>query len=201
MKLDNYVLYVLDTETTNLEPDIGDIVELSIRRVYDDSFKTLYMRAVNINGIDPAALRVNGHKLEDITWRTDAGRSKYLDPKIALVELENFLMDDDMVAEQRILVGQNIPFDINHLRWCYKKNADISAYPFGKYSIDTAILEFVGDLAQNKIEENYSLHHLNKRHGIKNDAAHTAEADAKATKDLFIKQIDKLKKLYAKNKD
>jgi DNA polymerase III epsilon subunit-like protein len=193
MKLDNYTLYFLDCETTSLNPETGSIIELSVRRITDE-FKTLFMRS-DPECIEPGALRANGYKLEDILGQTKEGRIKFIDPKIALVELESFLLDDGMTSDQRILVGQNIGFDINFLKAFYKKHSDISAYPFSRFSIDTMCLAFVLDLVAENIQDGYSLFHLCKRFGIKNENAHNAESDVKSTKELFLKQIDSLKKL------
>lgn len=41
----------------------------------------------------------------------------------------------------------------------------------------------------NKMSEGYSLANLVKKYGVKNDKAHTAEADVKATKEVFEKQV------------
>ena len=45
--------------------------------------------------------------------------------------------------------------------------------------------------------EGYSLNNLIKKYGVKNDKAHTAAADVKATKEVLMKQIEAFKKALA----
>jgi DNA polymerase III epsilon subunit-like protein len=61
------------------------------------------------------------------------------------------------------------------------------------------MLEFFHDLIKGEVADSYSLHHLTKKYGIKNAAAHTAAEDTVATTELFLKQVEKIKKLYAKS--
>lgn len=56
-------------------------------------------------------------------------------------------------------------------------------------------IEFLLDLAKEDTNNNYSLNGLCKKYGVKNDAAHSAAADTRAAKDVFVKQIDYVKKL------
>ena len=87
----NYVIYVADVETTGLDSRIHDVIELSLNRLSDNVQKTWCLKPLNIPGIDPGALRVNGHKLEDLKHETKHGRETYLDPRKVIVEIENWM--------------------------------------------------------------------------------------------------------------
>jgi len=91
-----HVLYVIDTETTGIDANVNEVIEFSLYRISDDCQKTFCLKPNNIDAIQPDALRVNGHKLEDLLWKTDQGRDTYLEPSKALPLIENFLMQDLM---------------------------------------------------------------------------------------------------------
>ncbi len=110
----NYTLYWFDTETTGLNSDC-DIIELSLIRSTDYAQKTWWLKPINTNSIELGALRVNGHKLEDITWQTKTGKDTYRNPSEVIVEIENWVNEDMTPAEDRILVAHNVVFDKNKM--------------------------------------------------------------------------------------
>lgn len=194
----HYQLFVCDTETTGLDPYQNDIIELSLLRLNDEVQKTWHIKPINVSNISTDALRVNGHKLEDITHQTKYGKDTYQDPHKVIVEIENWIMESGASREDVMLIGQNIAFDKNMLEQLWKKcNADDS-FPFGRRILDTMQFEVLMDLAKETKSESYSLSSIIKKYGIKNDKAHTAAADVKATKELFIKQIELLQSMLAK---
>ena len=194
----HYQLFVCDTETTGLDPYQNDIIELSLLRLNDEVQKTWHIKPINVSNISADALRVNGHKLEDITHQTKYGKDTYQDPHKVIVEIENWIMESGASREDVMLIGQNIAFDKNMLEQLWKKcNADDS-FPFGRRILDTMQFEVLMDLAKETKSESYSLSSIIKKYGIKNDKAHTAAADVKATKELFIKQIELLQSMLAK---
>lgn len=190
----DYVIYVVDTETTGLERK-HDVIECSFYRLSDDTQKTWFLKPFDVSTADAAALKINGHKLEDISHQTSYGKETYKDPKSTLIEIENWILDDGFKSEKRILCGQNIAFDKEHLLNTWEKAGSRETFPFGRRLIDTMSIEFVMDLAKGQMAEGYSLKNLTKKYGIKNEKAHTAEADTKATKEVFLKQIEYLKSI------
>jgi len=196
----NYAMYVLDTETTSLDHTVGDVIELSISRMGYDEIKTWHIKPSNPDGIDPGALRVNGHKLEDLLWKTEEGKVKYRLASEVIVEVENFLLDDGLPTLNRILVAHNAGFDKTYLEQLWKKAGSAETFPFGRRIIDTSSIEFFLDLCtdEDNMAQGYSLSNLGKKYGIKNDKAHTAEADTKTLKAIFEKQIESFKKALKK---
>jgi len=80
----------------------------------------------------------------------------------------------------------------------WKKCGAEDSFPFGRRMLDTMQFEVFLDLAQETRRDSYSLGSIIKKYGIKNDRAHSAAADTKATKELFIKQLNYLQSLIKK---
>ena len=194
-----YTVYVADCETTGLSYQKNDIIEVSFYRMSDDVQKTWCMHPFDMNNIDDVALKINGHKREDITLQTAHGKATYKDPISTLVEIENWIMEDGCTAEERVLCGHNIPFDREFFSATWAKANASETYPFGRRYIDTMVIQFALDMAKGEFGEGYSLKNLCKVYGTKNDAAHTAAADTRVCKEIFVKQIEMLKKLMKTN--
>lgn len=188
-----YTLYVADVETTGLDSRIHDVIEMSLLRLSDNVQKTWHLKPLNPDYAEAAALRINGHKLEDLKHLTKFGRETYRDPNEVLVEVENWIQEDGTPAEKRILVGQNVNFDKDMFDQLWKKCNAKDTYPFGRRIIDTMQISFFIDYAQGTLADGYSLANLIKKYGIKNEKAHSAESDVKATKELFLAQINELR--------
>jgi DNA polymerase III epsilon subunit-like protein len=201
--IENYLLYFVDSETSGLCPIKNDVIELSFLRYDPDNIelqeqKTWFMQPINKDNIDAGALRINGYKLEDLLWQTSFGRETFKDPNKVLVEIENWIAEDNCPAENRILVGHNVLFDKNMLEQLWNKCNARETFPFGRRCLDTMMMELTLDLAKGKFAEGYSLNNLVKKYGVVNSKAHTASADTLATKEVFEKQIAMLKKALEK---
>lgn len=193
--MNNYSFYVCDCETTGFSFTKNDVIEVSILRISDGAQKTWCIKPINTENISSDALRVNGHKLEDLLHQTKIGKDTYLDAKKVIVEIENWLMEDNLSSENRVLIGQNIQFDKNMLEHLWVKCDALDSFPFGRRMIDTMQFELLMDLAKGTSSDSYSLSSIIKKYGIKNEKAHTAAADVKATKEVFVKQVELLKSL------
>lgn len=195
--MENYSFYVGDVETTALDLYKSDVIELSLIRLSDGEQKTWHMKPLNPEYISEDSLRINGHKLEDITWRTKEGREKYLEQSKVLIEIENWVLDDGVPSEKRFLVGQNVGFDLNMVKYLWEKNNSETSFPFGRRIIDTMVIELMLDYCKGSFAEGYSLSNLTKKYGVKNEKAHSAAADTLATKLVFEKQVELFKKLLS----
>jgi DNA polymerase III alpha subunit (gram-positive type) len=192
-----YTLYVADVETTGLDSRIHDVIEMSLLRLTDNVQKTWRLKPLNPDNAEAAALRINGHKLEDLKHLTKFGRETYREPNDVLVEVENWIQEDGSPAEKRILVGQNINFDKDMFDQLWKKCNAKDTYPFGRRIMDTMQIEFFLDFCKGSMADGYSLSNLIKKYGVKNEKAHTAEADVKATREVFDKQVEFFKKILS----
>jgi DNA polymerase III alpha subunit (gram-positive type) len=193
----NYTIYICDTETTGLDSRKHDVIEICLYRLNDGAEKTWCLKPLNPDNIEVVALRINGHKLEDLTHKTKNGINTYLDPHKVIVEIENWMSEDNTPVQNRVLCGQNISFDKDMLQQLWSKCNSTETFPFGRRMVDTMGIEFFMDLCKGTMSEGYSLANLVKKYGIKNEKAHTAASDVKATKEVFQNQIDFIKKLLA----
>ena len=157
-----YVLYVIDCETTGLSAFKHDVIELSICRLKDDVQKTWHIKPLNFENISADSLRINGHKLEDITHKTKYGRDTYKKAGSVIVEIENWLMEDSVPAESRVLVGQNVSFDKLMLEQLWEKCNSKDSFPFGRRFVDTMQIEFFTDWCKEQMSDSYSLSSLIK---------------------------------------
>lgn len=191
-----FQLYVLDTETTGLSLEKGsEIIELSIYRINDDQQKSWCIKPKNYDAIQSDALRINGHKLDDLKWLTAFGRETYREANKVLPDIEMFFLEDNDAPTNRILIGQNAIFDLGFLQDLWKRENTINTFPFGDRPkiIDTLQLALFLDLLENKKSDFYNLGSLIKKYSIKNSKAHSAAADTLATKELFLAQLEDVK--------
>jgi DNA polymerase III alpha subunit (gram-positive type) len=187
----NCVFYVADVETTGLDSRLNDVIELSLYRLGsggpEESQKTWLIRPINFDNIGADALRINGHKLEEI--------KRYPEASKVIVEIENWLAEDGATTFQRSLLGQNVSFDKDMLEQLWKKCESKDSFPFGRRSLDTMCIELFLDFCKGQYAEGYSLSNLVKKYGVTNTKAHTAAADVLATKQVFEKQVEYFQKL------
>jgi DNA polymerase III epsilon subunit-like protein len=193
--MNNYVFYVADTETTGLDDRIGDVIEISLYRISDDIQKTWFLKPLFPDNIDDGSLRINCHKKEDLLHQTKFGRDTYLDSHKVIIDIENWIVDDGVPTSNRVLVGHNVPFDRSFLEQLWIKCGSKDSFPFGRRYLDTMVTELFLDICKGNMDEGYSLNNLTKKYGVKNEKAHSASADTKATKEVFIKQQEFFKKL------
>lgn len=197
----NFSFYVTDIETTGLDSHVHDVIEISMYRLGDTSEaaqKTWCLKPLTPETIDQDALRINGHKLDDLLHKTKEGRERYLEPRKVIVDIENWLADDGLPADKRFLIGQNIGFDKDRLEMLWTKCESKDSFPIGRRMMDTMILELFFDFCKGSFAEGYSLNQIIKKYGVKNEKAHSAAADVKATKEVFEKQVEFFKALLAK---
>jgi DNA polymerase III epsilon subunit-like protein len=197
----NFSFYVVDIETTGLDSHKHDVIELSIARMGaegETAQRTWCLKPLTPDTIDPGALRVNGHKLEDLLHKTKEGRERYQDAAKVAVEIENWLAEDGLPAEKRFLIGQNVSFDRDRLEQLWIKLESKDSFPFGRRYMDTMVVELFLDYCKGQFAEGYSLSNLVKKYGVTNTKAHTAAADVKATKEVFEKQVEEMKKVLDK---
>jgi DNA polymerase III epsilon subunit-like protein len=196
-----YVIYLTDTETTGLDSYTHDIIELSMYRLTDDVQKTWLIKPLNVEAAEQGALRINGHKIEDLRLETKYGRDTYKDPAQTVIEIENWIEEDGVPAENRIICGHNVHFDKMMLEHLWRKCKSMDSYPLSRRRmLDTMQIEFFLDMCKGSMAEGYSLNNLVKKYGVKNEKAHSAFADTKATKEVFVKQVEIFKKILETSK-
>jgi len=197
----SFVIYICDTETTGLDPQENDVIEVSFWRLSDNEQKTWCAKAVNTEAISDKALKVNKHKKEDILLKTAFGKETYKEPADVISEIEVWTMGDGVSIEDRVFVGQNPQFDYDFLRGFWEKANSIETFPFSNFIIDTIQLTKFIDLCTGKRRQRYNLSSLVKDFGVVKGKAHRAAEDVKMTKDLFLRQFEPIKDIVAEKFD
>ena len=202
--MEEYIIYVTDTETTGLKPGINEIIEVSsLRLCLNEDFKVeqknWLIRATNPSTVEDEALAVSGHKREDILHLTQYGRDNYINPLDFIPEYEAWVSTDDMSTHDRVFCGQNPTFDFDHMTCLWKKHNALDSFPFltGHNALiqDTKTLALTFDIAFGRKREKYNLGSLVKAFGAKKEKAHRADADVRMTTDLFLKMISPMRDL------
>lgn len=196
-----FMIYVVDTETTGLDENKNEIIEISLYRINDNQQKTWCIKPTNYEVIQPDALRINGHKLDDLKHLTKFGKETYLDSTKVVVEIENWMMEDLGASEDRILVGQNPTFDIGFMKNLWIKNNSIETFPWGKrpHVLDTRQIALFLDLVKGERSEYYNLGSLVEKFGVHKLKAHRAAEDTIMTKNLILAQLDIVRQLLVKD--
>ena len=196
----NYVFYGCDTETTGLDSVKNDVIELSLYRLSDDVQKTWLLKPTNLEHIDAIALKINGHKIEDLRGETKFGRDTYKEPSQVIIEVENWLQEDGVATANRCIIAHNAAFDKAMLEKLWEKCQAFDSFPFGRRFMDTMITELFLDFCQGSFAEGYSLKNLSKKYDVKNEKAHSAAADTKCAVEVFRKQTAFFKKALGSQK-
>jgi DNA polymerase III epsilon subunit-like protein len=197
-----FELYFADTETTGLDQAKNDIIELSIYRLSDDTQRTWCIKPKNYESIQPDALRVNGHKLEDLKHATKFGEETYLDASKVIPDIENWFLLDGVSSEDRILIGQNPRFDLGFLQELWVREGCKDTFPFGSrpFTIDTRELTLFLDLVQGTRNQYYNLGSLVEKYKVKKEKSHRADSDTRMTKEVFMAQLKLVQEWMEKSK-
>lgn len=169
-------LLFLDLETSHLDPDLGDIIEIAAVRTTPDLRAEVAVidRKLQLERpleASPEALAINGYSVEE--WRHAIPR------RIAFLELLKIATDDVLI------VGQNPIFDLSHLRAKFKMESLVPITP--RYVIDTAAMAW--PLVVKGHLHRMNLETLCSRYGIPNDGAHRAMADVRRLMHVYARML------------
>ncbi|HLG28426.1 MAG TPA: 3'-5' exonuclease [Paenisporosarcina sp.] len=200
--MNGFIIYVVDVESTGLDPTLHEIIEISMCRLtpkddgsYDEEQKSWLLKALNPKTIQDEALRINGHKREDILWISKFGKENYRLPNDVVDEIESWMMTDNVSSIDRIFAGQNPTFDVEHMKtlWkrCGRENED--DFPFfvrnNNRIIDTKMIMAFFDICTGRRRKFYNLGGIVKALGVKKGKAHKADEDVRMTKDVLLKLV------------
>lgn len=201
-----YTIYVTDTETTGIDCNRNEIIEISMARInldtdlnstYDQ--KTWYLKCSNPDSIDEEALRVNGYKKEDILGLTKFGKEMFKEPTDVVAQIESWIMEDDVSSIDRIFSGHNPNFDLGFMTKLWEKVGSPDTFPFevsrGNRILDTKQIMIMVDICTGRRRLNYNLLSLVKALSVKKGKAHKAEEDVRMTCDVLLSLIKPLQKV------
>lgn len=169
-------LAFIDIETTGLNVILHEIIEIGCVLVGQDlevieEFE-IKIKPEKIQDADPVALRVNHFNEED--W---AGAVSLKD---ALLKLRDKTKD-------AIMVGQNVAFDSSFLDYAFTELGIKNEMHYHK--LDTMSLAWA-KLHRDETVNRFSLREMCERFDIKNERAHSALSDARATYELYKKLME-----------
>ncbi len=175
----NQTLAFVDIETTGLDRDIHEIIELAVvvAKIKDDELivldeLNLKIQPKNIQNADPQALRVNGYNEAD--W-------------IFAVSLEDAMSEFAKKTQGAVFVAHNITFDYGFIEKAFK-NTDIEN-KMHYHKLDTISIAFSINHQNDDIGK-LSLRALCEKYGIENKKAHSAFADTYALYEVFKKMMN-----------
>jgi len=166
----------LDIETTGLSLIKHEIIEIGcvvttpeLEMIEEFELK---IKPERIEDADPVSLKISHYNKED--WE-----GAYV--------LEKAMKIFSKKVKDCIMVGQNVAFDSGFLEYAFGKIGVANSMHYHK--LDTVSIAFA-KLHREPDVEHFSLRELCLRFGIKNDKAHTALSDARATFELYKKLME-----------
>jgi DNA polymerase III epsilon subunit family exonuclease len=175
----NQTLAFIDIETTGLDRDTHEIIELAavITKMKDGELVVIdqvdfKIQPQHIETAEPQALRINGYNPAD--W-------------LFAVSLEDAMKEFAKKTDGVVFVAHNITFDYGFIETAFKKTGIEDKMHF--YKLDTLSLAF-GILHTTDDPGKLSLRVLAEKYGVENKKAHSAFADAYATYEVFKKMMN-----------
>lgn len=174
-------LIFIDTETTGLDCDIHEIIEIGaiVYNKKDDLVKeTFSFKAapVCIGTASERALELNGYRKNPSLYSGDI--------RLGIVDLNNML-------EDRVIIGQNVRFDLRFLDKYFKKFNIKPKLTFGHRYVE--LMGLCWPVVYNENLTGNGLSDLCKFFKIQTDEMHSALADCKYSLDVYRKTIEYLK--------
>ena len=169
-------LAFIDIETTGLNLLEHEIIEIgcvlttpALKMIKEFELK---IKPEHIENADPVALKINHYN--PALWK-----SAY--------SLEKAMKILSKKAKDCIMVGHNVAFDFVFLEYAFNKIQITNTMHYHK--LDTISVAWA-KLHNDKDFEHFSLREMCLRFGIKNECAHTALSDARATFELYKKLME-----------
>jgi len=165
-------LAFVDVETTGLDPNVAEIIEIAvIRENTDGTIQKLHylIKPQSLNLADPHALEINGFAADPKRW----------DSAPLLSDVGDSIVD---ILIGCILVGHNVSFDEAMIKAnLTRAGIDISRVPYHKIDTVTLVLEWLFPLGLRSA----SLDRVREFLRWSKEGAHTAEKDVEDTRRLF----------------
>ncbi|MBP6060941.1 MAG: 3'-5' exonuclease [Candidatus Pacebacteria bacterium] len=166
-------LAFIDLETTGLDVISHEIIEIGVvittpELEVVEEFE-LKIKPEHIQDANPTSMKINHFKEED--WQE-------------AISLKQAMKIFSKKVKDCIMVGQNVAFDSGFLEYAFSQLNIKNSMHYHK--LDTISIAWA-KLHKDPELLHFSLHELCARFGIKNERAHTALSDARATYELYKK--------------
>lgn len=189
----------VDTETTGLNPDVHEVLEIKATALTRDlqylGFFYAKIKMKDPEKASPEALKINGYSEE--AWK-DAQ-----EPKDVYKNFQNWIEEMkktvSYLAEYKnhdpIPLGQNPGFDVDMIVKNAKRHD--TSIKFSYHRFDLVTLSMLMDILKNKDwQKSYSLGNVAKTYGVESSNAHTAIADETMHMRLLQLYIQKLRRAF-----
>ena len=192
------LIAVIDTETTGLSPSRHEVIEIGLI-LFEQEWKgdkwhinvkeewEAKLKPENIATADPVSLTINGYS--EKAWENAMSQKeglRELESKITLVEESAKGNTEMKKVNHVILMGHNLAFDFAFLNEAFRR-AGVN-HVLNRVNIDTT--SFARAVLRKEGPMRFSLQALTEHFGIKNDKAHTALSDCRATLELYQKLLE-----------
>lgn len=169
-------LAFIDIETTGLNLIRHEIIEIGCVITSPDlevleEFE-IKIKPERIEEADPTSLKINQYNEKE--W-------------MSALPLEEAMAVFSAKVKNCIMVGQNVAFDSGFLEYAYAKVGIPN--PMHYHKLDTIAIAWA-KFHREKDVEHFSLREMCIRFGIKNERAHRALSDARATYELYKKLME-----------
>jgi len=171
-ELENLAYVIVDIETTGLNPEADEIIEIGAIKVEGGELKDIFNKLI----------KPEKKITEDITGLTGITQDMLeseLPIKPVIAQFANFIGNSALVAH-------NSEFDISFLKSSFKKHLNLELNNF-----TTCTLLISRDILPNL--DNHKLHTVARYFGIEVSNRHRAIGDAELTYQVWLKFIEKLK--------
>lgn len=173
--------YILDVETTGVNPSFNEIIEISILRLEDRFQISKQIKACYPKRYNSASLKITGRKPEDL-WKGA--------PKERVVEMiDNLILEDGLSPKERCIIAFVAHFDRN---FCYNTWKSLNKTFLAENWLDAKSL--ARELAKKKgILKPKGLSLANSLQIAEVDpepGSHTAQGDTRNTYHLVKKATD-----------
>lgn len=169
-------LAFIDLETTGLDPEKHEIIEIGALIVKQPELKIIdeldiKVKPLHIETADPEALRINGYRESDWLFAADLAQAiKLLAEK----------------TENAVMVAQNVAFDWSFLNKAFRKTEIINKMHYHK--LDLISIAYAKLYKDEKLER-YNLRELARFFEVENEKAHSAMSDIRTTFEIYKKLI------------
>ena len=161
----------LDTETTGLDPQVAEVIEVAVIRCEPDGSETRFhtlIKPQRIEDAHPKALEVNGYAADPSRW----------DDAPTMAEVGDRIAD---ITRNSVICGHNVGFDEAMISANFKRAGVRRRIPYHKVDTVTLAWEHLVPLGLERL----SMDRIREFLGWSKEGAHTAMKDAEDAKSLY----------------
>lgn len=178
---------VVDVETGGLDPAIHSILEVGFAVIDGDQVVDRFYVYVNEPNITLTAGAMEANQIEMLQiWREGYAPQQAVEAILKFMRKWGFY-------DKVVLVGANVKFDVGFLQRLWRLGGRNYDSTFSHRTIDVQSIGAALNDAGRLVLPSISLSSLCSILGVQNREAHEAMADAVATAEVYLKQLEMLR--------